>query len=29
MLETYGRVMMSPTQTVQELRDHLMGPFDV
>jgi hypothetical protein len=29
MLETYGCAMMSLTQTIQELRDHLMGPLDV
>jgi hypothetical protein len=28
-LEAYGRAMASLTQTVQELRDHLMGPLDV
>jgi hypothetical protein len=28
-LETYGRAMMSLTQTIQELWDHLMGPYDV
>jgi hypothetical protein len=28
-LVTYGRAMQSLMQTVQELRDHLMGPLDV
>jgi hypothetical protein len=28
-LEAYGCAMASLTQTVQELRDHLMGPLDV
>jgi hypothetical protein len=28
-LETYGCAMMSLTQTVQELRDHLLGPLDI
>jgi hypothetical protein len=27
--ETYGRAMMSPSQTVQEQQGHLMGPLDV
>jgi hypothetical protein len=29
MLQTYGQAMQSLMQTVQELRDHLMGPIDV
>jgi hypothetical protein len=28
-LETYGQAMQSLMQTVQELRDYLMGPLDV